>query len=135
MILAVCIDIENGLTFNNRRLSRDSAVINELLNYAKSIDKKIFITPFSEILFKEYDSSYYVFDNFEKAEACGIYFCEHIDDINSLNPETVIIYNWNRVYPADVFFNTDLNNFTLINEENFAGNSHEKITKSIYKRI
>ena len=48
--------------------------------------------------------------------------------------EQVYIFNWNRKYPADKFFNFNLSNFKKITTENFSGNSHEKITLEIYTR-
>ena len=61
-------------------------------------------------------------------------FIENID-INEYDQiEQVYIFNWNRKYPADRFFNLNLSNFKKIKTENFAGNSHEKITLEIYTR-
>ena len=48
--------------------------------------------------------------------------------------EKVILFKWNRNYPADTFFSLDLSGYTLEKTEDFAGNSHEKITKEIYRR-
>ena len=57
---------------------------------------------------------------------------KYIDKIN-----TIVIYNWNRIYPTDLHFDIDLNNnsWELMNESEFEGSSHEKITKKIYRRI
>ena len=46
--------------------------------------------------------------------------------------EQVILYRWNRDYPADVRFTLDLSGFRLRQRVDFAGSSHEKITEEIY---
>ena len=38
------------------------------------------------------------------------------------------------MYPADRHFDLDLDNYIIENSEDFVGNSHEKITLTIYKR-
>jgi hypothetical protein len=48
--------------------------------------------------------------------------------------EQVILYHWNRNYPADFYFDFDLTDWKIISQEEFAGSSHEKITKEIYVR-
>ena len=49
--------------------------------------------------------------------------------------ERIILYKWNRRYPADLVFGVNLNNgWRLIAAEDFQGNSHEKITEEIYER-
>lgn len=48
----------------------------------------------------------------------------------------VILYKWNRRYPADRYFTLDLSDGTweLLRTEEFKGSSHERITKEVYKR-
>ena len=46
----------------------------------------------------------------------------------------LIVYKWNRVYPADVEFEMPAG-FALQSSMDFAGYSHEKITKEIYRRV
>ena len=48
--------------------------------------------------------------------------------------EKVIVYKWNRKYPADQFFSFPLKerNWRLIQATEFTGYSHEKITEEIY---
>ena len=48
------------------------------------------------------------------------------------NAEKIIIYKWNRLYPADVRFDIDLDGWKLKKTAEFAGSSHEKITKEVY---
>ena len=57
-------------------------------------------------------------------------------EITSENVESFYIFNWNRKYPGDLFFNVDLKaeGFKKIKKEEFQGNSHDKITLEIYSR-
>ena len=48
--------------------------------------------------------------------------------------EEIVVYGWNRVYPSDKQFDISLVNWKVVAEEAFAGYSHEKITKRIYRR-
>ena len=43
-------------------------------------------------------------------------------------------FKWNTKYPADMYFDIDLNRFQLVVTKDFQGNSHNKITMEIYKR-
>ena len=49
-------------------------------------------------------------------------------------PAGLIVYRWNRIYPADLFCTLPLEQWTLVRREEFAGSSHEKITKEVYTR-
>ena len=46
----------------------------------------------------------------------------------------LILFHWNRVYPADLHSTLDLSGWNLTETEEFAGNSHEKITQERYVR-
>ena len=50
--------------------------------------------------------------------------------------EEVTVYKWNRRYPTDTYFDLDLAalGFKLTSSEEFAGYSHEKITKETYRK-
>ena len=48
--------------------------------------------------------------------------------------EEIVLYRWNRRYPADLRFTLPLEGWTLVRSEEFAGSSHEKITKEVYRR-
>lgn len=49
-------------------------------------------------------------------------------------PEGLIVYRWNRTYPADLFLTLPLEQWTLVRQEEFAGSSHQNITKEVYTR-
>ena len=49
MKLIVCVDLNNGMLFNNRRLSRDRGLIEQI--YSLVGENKLWITEFSKDLF------------------------------------------------------------------------------------
>ena len=48
--------------------------------------------------------------------------------------QTVVLYRWNRKYPADIRFAIDLSRWKMVECVEFSGHSHEKITKEVYVR-
>lgn len=132
MTIAVCIDDKNGMMFNKRRQSRDSELIRNFIGFCE--DKKILISSFSEKLFADYSERVTVDDSFlENAEEGDVCFVENADVTPfSDRIERVIIYRWNRHYPSDFRFEFDISGFTLAESTEFAGTSHENITREVY---
>ena len=128
------LDDKNGMMFNNRRQSRDSAVNQKICNIVNQ--KTLFINPYSEKLFDGLDVCKNVSDDFltlaEKDDFC---FIENVD-VPIEQCEEIFIFRWNRIYPADRFFNVDLvgNGFSLKSSEELVGSSHEKITLEIFEK-
>ncbi|MBR4110522.1 MAG: hypothetical protein IKK43_02390 [Clostridia bacterium] len=133
MKLIVCIDENNGMLFNNRRQSRDRNLVQHIINLVE--DKKLWINNYSENLFK-YKIDYNLFEK-KLNEICEEDYC-FIENISpKLLEEQVdelIIFNWNRLYPADMYFDICLEAWQLKSEIEFEGFSHEKITRRIYTR-
>ena len=129
MNVAVCIDDNGGMLFNSRRQSRDRILIEDFLRTAEN--SKVFIRSFSEKLFTEMKVS--VNDNcLLEAEENDFCFIEDEDILPySAKIRKLIVYKWNRVYPADFYFEMP-EGFTLAEASEFQGSSHEKITKEIY---
>ena len=48
--------------------------------------------------------------------------------------DEIILYKWNRVYPTDFYFDINLSTWNLTQVTEFKGNSHERITKEVYKK-
>ena len=46
--------------------------------------------------------------------------------------EELILFHWNRTYPADLCCTLDLSEWKQKTTEEFAGSSHEKITQEWY---
>ena len=128
MKLIVCLDDNRGMLFNNRRQSRDRVLIENILEYCKG--EKLYTNEYSSKLFPE--NVVEVFRNVEDIENAYCFAENFIVSENDV--EEIIIYKWNRVYPADMYFNIDLNGWKLSETMDFEGSSHDKITREIYVR-
>ena len=128
MKLIVCLDDNNGMMFNKRRQSRDRVLIENVLEFCKG--EKLYTNEYSAKLFPEN-----TVEMFENIEQIGNSFCFAEDfNVNEEYVGEIIVYKWNRLYPADTYFNIDLKNWNLIESVDFEGSSHEKITREIYRR-
>lgn len=136
MKIIVCLDDYGGMLFNNRRQSRDRALIDDIM--LDLVDKKIYILEYSELLFEMHTGRYEVVDDFSSlAESDAICFVENVDVKPFIdNISAVTVYNWNRIYPRDFEFDVDLEKegFTMVSSYEFAGYSHENIRKEVYER-
>ena len=134
MKIAFCVDDNNGMLFNNRRLSRDSAVICDLLNSVP--DGKIMIHPFSEKLFTGFEDRMIVNEHLtEEAGDDELCFIENIDPGSFAERISgMTVYRWNRRYPSDMKLTLSMEGFELVLREEFKGSSHERITKEVYTR-
>ena len=138
MIIIACVDERNGMMFNHRRQSRDSAVCGDILRECGG--KKLYMNTYSGKLFGDVEEkNIRITEEFLK-EAEEEDFC-FIEDIQISGFEnkirTVILYQWNRRYPADRYFLLDLSDgsWELQRTEELKGSSHEKITKGVYERV
>ena len=135
MTIYVCLDDRNGMLFNNRRQSRDAAVLADI---QANIPAELTIDPFSEKLIQEAQIPYMFAPEDSAALSADAHFfveCRNTADMVSA-AFMVVIYRWNRHYPADTRWNIDLAaaGFTLRETIEFTGKSHEKITKEVYTR-
>ena len=136
MKVILCLDDRGGMMFNHRRQSRDREVIGNILDMVG--DGVLWMAPYSRMLFSESVAALRVEENFlNLAEASDFCFVED----RALLPygdriEEMILYRWNRRYPYDMKLDMEplSNGFSLQNTTEFAGFSHEKITKEIYKK-
>lgn len=128
MKLIVCLDDNNGMMFNKRRQSRDRVLVENVLELCKG--EKLYTNAYSAPLFPE--NTVEIFENIEDIENAYC-FAENFA-VNEECVDEIVVYKWNRVYPADVHFNIDLENRNLIETVDFEGSSHEKITREIYRR-
>lgn len=130
MIVAICIDENDGISFFGKRLSRDREVIKDFMSLSRG---KVFIAPYSRILFSEYDvicDSEFL-DKAGKGDYC---FVENRNiDEYSEKIEKIVIYNWNRPYPSDKKFKMP-DGFVHTDSTDFEGYSHENISREIYSR-
>lgn len=133
--VAITLDDNGGLMFNKRRQSRDKRLIADLC--AKTTGY-IYISPYSELLFEEYrDKVNVVDDPLSECPDGAVAFVEgrmlsdYISEIDEL-----FVYKWNRLYPSDVKLDVDIkgSGFKMFAKYEFTGNSHDKITKEVYKK-
>jgi hypothetical protein len=133
MKVILCLDDNKGLLFNNRRQSRDKAVLDDIFNGLNQ--EMLTITSFSEKLFADYNDKLVVDDNPFENESNTNIFAENLSLQQYFTKiDEIIVYNWNREYPCDFYCDVDFSQLMLIEEKEFTGNSHEKITKRIFKR-
>lgn len=133
MQLIVCLDDRDGMAFNHRRQSRDSAVVADIL--ALAAGRPLWMTAQSAALFPA-DAGVHVSEN-PLAEAPDDAYC--FMETGPLAPaaarlDRLTIYRWNRHYPADVRFDLPLDGWQLVGTRDFAGHSHEKITREDRER-
>lgn len=131
MQVIITVENRNGMLFNHRRVSRDQKISERILAYCK--EKRLWMNAYSAKLF-ENNPQIRVSETFlEQKDA--ICFVEN-QDVTPYLPEidTIILFHWNRDYPADFFFTVDLSEWNRIHQEEFAGKSHEKITMKVYKK-
>lgn len=134
MKVIVCLDDRDGMLFHNRRQSRDRKVIENLLELVG--DQTLWIQEFSKALFQNIEKNVMIEEMFlwqaKEGEYC---FVESEDVVPALERvEELILYRWNRIYPSDVRFKVDLTKWRRIDEIEFAGSSHNRITRERYMR-
>lgn len=122
------------MLFNHRRLSRDRRVCKKILDYSN--EKELWMNAYSRKLFTNLtDINNIQVDEEFLDKSQSICFVEN-QDITPYLPkiDTLVLFRWNRDYPADFFFTVDLSQWNLISTEDFEGTSHEKITMEVYKK-
>lgn len=134
MKIIVCLDNKNGMLFNERRQSRDRMVIEDIM--ASHPREKIYMNSYSKSLFLKYPDQMEVDENFlNKLSEDQVGFVENLSlELYKEKITSLIIYKWNRDYPADRYLDVSLNEWELISTVEFAGYSHEQITKETYSR-
>lgn len=131
MKIILCLDDNKGLLFNNRRQSRDKAVLDDIFNNLNG--EKLAVTTFSEKLFSDYAEKIVVDDNPFGKEEISVVFSENLSLQQFMAKiDKIIVYNWNRVYPCDFYCDIDFLQLKMIEETELTGNSHEKITKQVF---
>lgn len=135
MILAVCLDNGNGLSFLGRRQSRDREVSSHILS--RLGENTLWLNPGSAELFPSDDPRIAVADAVPEARTgADVLFWEHGMTVTELRRFSQIwIYRWNRDYPRDTRFPVDAleSRYSLAERTEFSGYSHEKITLEVYQ--
>lgn len=123
MTLIVCVDDKMGMAFNKRRQSRDSEVIKDI----SSLGLSLYMHERSAALFEGVEIKT------ASSDECDAYFLEFAAP-STLNThfERIILYRWNRHYPSDTRFDIPLDNYRSSEVFEFAGSSHENITRETF---
>lgn len=137
MIIIVCIDERQGMMFNHRRQSRDSVVCKDILQECRG--KKLYLTPYSSHLFEETGEEEVIISEniMQEAEKDSFCFIEDTDISGKKEQiQKVVLYQWNRHYPADTYFplELDADNWKMLERKELEGSSHRQITKEVYHR-
>lgn len=136
MNVIACLDDAGGMMFNRRRQSRDRLLLADLK--AMTVGTRLWVSPYSEKLLTEQEISVCVADDF-LTRAGKDDWC-FVEDRGAASVADriccLVIYRWNRLYPGDLFWDIkpEENGFRLVEQTEFAGYSHENITKEIWKR-
>ncbi len=132
MIVAVAIEDRGGMMFNHRRVSRDQAQQADLLTFCGG--RKLWMNGYSAQLFAGEQIA--VDEAFlQKAGPDEVCFVEDQPLLHGEDKiDTLVLYRWNRTYPADMKLELDLTAYVLTETREFPGNSHETITREIYMR-
>lgn len=136
MIIIACVDDRNGMMFNRRRQSKDRVVRGRICSLAAG--SRLWLSAYSA---KQFDDelpadSVVEEDCLLKAGAGEYCFVEDEELPASLTGlERIILYRWNRSYPADRYFPEKLlsGGWQKKGEQEFEGYSHEKITEEVYE--
>jgi len=133
MKIIVCIDENEGMMFNERRQTKDSEVVSDIIDNLEG--NTLYVSEYSAPLFSDYE--YELSEDFSEASADDFCFVEDIDITDIVEEtSTFILYKWNTEYPAEEYFEVDLdlNGFVKKSSEDFSGTSHDIITKEIWIR-
>jgi len=130
MIVMICLDDKGGMRFHDRRQSQDRILRQRMKEIVK--DAKVFMNETSEKLYQEFQNQVVCEDFLEKAGENDYCLVED----QSLLPlekeiKKIIIFWWNKIYPADMFFDLSLDQWQLVETKEFEGSSHQ-ITEEIY---
>lgn len=131
MILIVCLDNKNGMQFGGRRQSRDFVVCSRILEITSG--SHLWMNAYSGKIFQGVMANIRIDNAFlENAGAGDFCFAENVNVAPFLDKaEKLIVFRWNRHYPADLRF-PGIESWNKISTEDFPGNSHDKITMEVY---
>lgn len=134
MTCYVCLDDKNGMRFNHRRQSRDALLLADM---QQAVPKLLHADAVSGPLLTEAGIPWELApEDLRLLPEDAHFFLEARPAGEALVFDRIVIYRWNRHYPADTFWNLDLTaaGYRLTEATDFSGSSHETITKEVYTR-
>lgn len=135
MKIILFLDDKNGMLFNSRRQSRDEAVC--LAIARQCVGNEIWMNAYSARLYGQLEGiKIRIAEDFLSQAGENAYALVETEPLQPFVEKIteMLVFRWNRVYPADVWLNVDLNQWAIISTVDFAGKSHEQITQIIYQR-
>lgn len=136
MIVIVCLEERKGMQFGGRRISRDRVVTEKICTLCTG--KPLWIDPVSAGLFEEQSGNValHAASDFLERAGDGEYCFVENKGLQAVEEkiEKIVVFWWNRHYPSDRKLDLDLSHWKKVSEEEFAGYSHEKITKEVYEK-
>ncbi len=135
MRIAICVDKLGGVLFNGRRVSQDSVLREKLFSFLAD-GEDLCMNSYSAKQFGESEKIKCDENFLNNATDRDLCFVE-TDTVPLEKTEELYLFNWNRQYPADTFFEFDAKTagFKKAEKQEFEGSSHKKITLIIYRRI
>nr|WP_297284102.1 ribonuclease Z [uncultured Agathobaculum sp.] len=137
MRVMLCLDDKDGMLFHQRRQSQDRVLRQHMLNLCGA--QSLWLNAYSAGQFADQERARLRVDERFLALAGEGDYC-FVED-QQIAPfedriEAIILFCWNRVYPADRYFDRSLlaYGWTLRETEEFPGFSHAKITKEVYEK-
>ncbi len=134
MKLIICLDDDGGMLFNHRRQSRDSKVVEKIIEFTDGC--RLWVNEYSAKLFDK-DKVCVSEDALEQSDDLDYCFVENVDPIPYADKaSTIYIFKWNRKYPSDMKFEyiPSEHGMRLTKTEDFAGTSHDKIIMEVWER-
>lgn len=135
MKLIFCLDQRDGMLFNNRRLSRDRRVYEDILSLLGN--GWLWCATYSLELFKDMSANIHLLGQLEDEPAENDFIFFETNDFEDYlaSADGIIIYRWDRIYPSDVKFPMELHKqWVLQRTEAITGNSHKVINREVYVR-
>lgn len=131
MTYICCVDDYASLSFNKRRNSSDRFVIEDIINTVGEASLRV--DTYTAKLFRNKQVPSLIVDDdcLENAKDGEFIFVERQNPSAYLKAgDQLILYHWNRHYPSDNRLNLTGWDTLEITTGEFAGYSHEKITKT-----
>ena len=129
MILAVCVENRMGISFMGKRLSKDRLLREKLVSMAGG---SLRMSVYSG---KQFGPGVYMAPDYLSEAGPGDWvFAENAEYLDYADRiERIVLFKWNRDYPADVYFSFP-GDWSMVSSEDFPGNSHETITMEVYEK-
>ena len=136
MKIIVVVSNDGGMMFNHRRQSKDQILRKHILEL--TTNSRLLVNEYTGRQFEEEEKESIVIDNacLDIAGANDYVFVENMDILPYVDKiDEIIMYCWNRAYPSDIKFPLSLDGWEMTSMIEFAGNSHERITEKMFKKI